>query len=267
LDAVPDVGSESNTEINKNVTDPISLTWSLKTKNVITLLDVQPHGDQPEYRLQFQPTLPALLTSDFKLIARPEFTLVEDKPYTSDDELQRSTGVGDTVLDLVIGPVSDPWLVALGPTFIFPTASTDHTGQGKWQAGPAGVAGYRSKTWLAALIAQQWWSFAGAEDRAAVSQLHLQYLASYFFGDGWSIGTDPTIKFDWRASPGNKVTFPIGPLVGKVVRLAGTPVTLQLDANYFPVRPESNGAQCEIDIKIVPVIPALLPHPLFGDRS
>ena len=264
--AAPDDAEEQSfkTEINKDVTDPVSLTWSLKTKNTITLLDIEGHGNQPQYQLQFQPTLPALLTPGLKLIARPQFTFVDDKPFTSQGELQRATGFGDTILDLVLSPVSDPWLLALGPTFVFPTASLDRTGQGKWQAGPAGVLGYRAKIWLAGVIAEQWFSFAGAESRPAVSQLNLQYIASYFFGDGWSIGTDPTIKFNWRASAGNKVTFPLGPVVGKVVKIAGTPVKLEIDLNYVPVHPDPNGPQFIFQLKVIPVVPALLAGPLFN---
>ena len=104
-----------------------------------------------------------------------------------------------------------PWLLALGPTFVFPPANRDQTGRGKWQAGPGGVLGYQVSEWTAYLIAQQWWSFAGAADRPTQDHLDLQYIASYFFGDGWSVGTSPTIKFDLRATAGNRVTFPFGP--------------------------------------------------------
>ena len=264
--AAPDDAEEQSfkTEINKDVTDPVSLTWSLKTKNTITLLDIEGHGNQPQYQLQFQPTLPALLTPGLKLIARPQFTFVDDKPFTSQGELQRATGFGDTILDLVLSPVSDPWLLALGPTFVFPTASLDRTGQGKWQAGPGSVLGYRTPEWLAALIEQQWWSFGGSADRPSVSQMHLQYLASYFLADGWSVGTAPTIQVDWRATPGNRVTFPLGPNVAKVVKLGeGLPVKFELDALYVPVRPD-NGERFSIEIKITPVVPAPITGPLLA---
>ena len=204
-----------------------------------------------------------MLTRSLKIIARPEFTLVDSKPFVSHGDLDRTTGVGDTIFDLVLSPVVHPWLLALGSTFVFPTANLDETGQGKWQAGPAGVVGYRARPWLAALIAQQWWSFAGATSRPAVTELHLQYIASYFFGDGWSVGTDPTLKVDWRAAPGNQVTIPFGPNVAKVVRFADSvPVKFQLDALYVPVTPEK-GPQCIIEVKITPVVAALLPGPLL----
>ena len=257
------LSGQSSTEVNKNVTDPVSTTWSLKLENVVNFLDIDGHGSPVEDEVKFQPTLPVLLTPGLKIIARPEFTLLDSKPFTSHGELERTTAVGDTIFDLVLSPVVRPWLFALGSTFVFPTANLDETGQGKWQAGPAGVVGYRTREWVATAIAQQWWSFAGPASRAPVTELHLQYIASYFFGDGWSVGTDPTLKVDWRATPGNQVTFPIGPNVAKVVKLAdAVPVKFQLDALYVPVTPEK-GPQCIIEVKITPVIPALLPGPLL----
>lgn len=256
---------ESSTEINKQLTNPIPTTWSLKWKNNVTFLDSDGNGERTQYTLQFQPTLPVVLTPAWKLITRPEFTLIDDRPYTDHQgAARRTTGVGDTVLDLVLAPMAEHWLMGIGPTFIFPTASLDRTGQGKWQAGPAGVAGYLSKRWIASLIAQQWWSLAGSDSRPAVSQLHLQYLASWFFPHGWSVGTSPTIKFDWNATPGNQVTFPLGLLVAKVVKFGGTqPVKFEIQGFYAPVHPNPYGENFEIQILLTPVIPALIPGPVF----
>jgi hypothetical protein len=256
---------DSSTEINQKVTDPISSTWSLKVKNTVTFEDVASGGDHPDYQLQFQPTMPLRVTSDWKLIVRPQFTLVEDTPFASHGDVHRTTGVGDTVLDAVVSPKARPWLLALGSTMIFPTANLDQTGKGKWQAGPGGVLGYRVPRWIAVLIAQQWWSYAGATARPAQNHMNLQYTASYFFGDGWSIGTSPTILFDWRAAAGNQVTFPVGPTVGKVVKLGGAvPVKFELQGLYVPVHPEHDGERFIIQLQVIPVIPALVEGPFFG---
>jgi hypothetical protein len=209
-----------------------------------------------------------VLTPDWKVITRPEFTLIKDTPYTNSAGFsQRTTGVGDTALDMVVAPNWPHWLLGVGPTFIFPTANLDQTGQGKWQAGPAGVIGWRAKRWIGYLIAQQWWSIGGSPDRAAVSQMHLQYVASWFFGDGWNIGTSPTITFDWKAASGQQVTFPIGPTLGKVVKFGGgaLPVKFEIQALYAPVRPDSYGQKFAIEIDVIPVIPSLIRNPLFGD--
>jgi hypothetical protein len=220
-----------------------------------------------QYQLEFQPTLPVVLTERLKLIARPQFTLLDSVPYVDGQgELQRTTGVGDSVLDVVLSPRVGGWLLGLGPSFIFPTANLDQTGQGSWQAGPAAVLGYRRTRWLAGVIVRQWWSFAGAADRPAVSQMHLQYIADLFFTGGWSIGTAPTMKVDWRAASGQQVTFPIGPTFGKTLDAAGGfALKLELELLYVPVHPR-DGEQFAIQIHITPVVPPPLRGPLFGGR-
>jgi len=266
--AEDDEAQDSKTAIDKQLTNPVTTTWLLKIKNEVQFLDREGQSARGEYTLKFQPTLPLLLTPDWKLITRPEFTLIEDKPYTNSAGFsQRTTGVGDTVLDIALAPDWPHWLFGVGPTFIFPTANLDQTGQGKWQAGPDGVVGYLAKQWIAYLIAQQWWSIGGSPHRAAVSQMHLQYVASWFIGDGWSLGTSPTIKFDWKASSGNQVTFPIGPTIGKVIKFAGggLPVKFEIQAVYAPVRPDSYGEKFAIEITVIPKIPSLIRAPLFGD--
>lgn len=250
----------SRTEVNRRVTNPISTTWSLKIENEVLWLDGGTAGDRAQYQLKFQPSLPVVLSPDWKVIPRPEFVLVDDRPYANAaGEPRRTTGVGDTTLDLVAAPIWSHWLLALGPTFIFPTANLDQTGQGKWQIGPAAVAGYQTKDWLAGVILQQWWSYAGAADRNAVSQMHLQYMASWFFAHGWSVGTSPTIKFDWRAPSGQQVTFPLGLSLAKVVRLGGRlPVKLEAQGLYAPVHPDGYGERFGLQLYVIPVIPSLL---------
>lgn len=261
----PASAHEPPTEINRKVTNPVSLTWSLKLKNTVDLDEVGSFGIHPKYTLQFQPIMPLLVTPYLKLITRPEFTLVDDTAYVNGEgELQRTTGVGDTILDVVLSPRLGPWLLALGPTFVFPTANLDQTGQGKWQAGPAGVLGYQTKKWIADVIFQQWFSVGGDPDRSAVSELHVQYIASYFFGDGWSIGTSPTLKVNWRAAAGDRVTFPIGPTIGKVVKFgAALAVKFELEGLYVPVYPDQNGERWSVQFNIIPIVPALREGPLY----
>ncbi|MDX2168618.1 MAG: hypothetical protein SF182_16210 [Deltaproteobacteria bacterium] len=259
----PRTAPPSATDINRRVTDPVSTTWSLQLNNKLNILDLGASGAPVQDQLIFKPTLPVWLTRELKLIARPDFTLIDDTPYANAaGGVSRTTGVGDTACDLVLSPRLGPWLLALGPTFVFPTANLDQTGQGKWQIGPAGVLGYKRRSWLAGIIWQQWWSFAGAADRRAVSELHVQYIASWFFGDGWNLGTAPTIKVDWRAD-GEAVTFPFGPALGKVVRLGSFPVKLELRGMYVPIHPD-DGPQGMIEFLVTPVIPSLLVGPLVG---
>ncbi len=96
----------STTEINKQVSNPVSTTWSLKFENEILWLDSEGDGERAQYQVKFQPTLPVVLTRQWKLITRPEFVLVDDKPYTNSQGAgRRTTGVGDTTLDLALAPM------------------------------------------------------------------------------------------------------------------------------------------------------------------
>jgi hypothetical protein len=53
---------------------------------------------------------------------------------------------------------------------------------------------------------------------------NLQYFASYFFGDGYSVGTSPNMLVHWYATKGeNKLTFSIGLSLSKVQRLGILP--------------------------------------------
>lgn len=72
------------------------------------------------------------------------------------------------------------WLLGLGSTFTFPTASSDYTGQGKWQVGPAAVVGYLSKKWILGAFVQNWQSFGGS-GHSRTNQMNLQPIAAYFY--------------------------------------------------------------------------------------
>jgi hypothetical protein len=58
------------------------------------------------------------------------------------------TVFGDTVLALALSPgpkLVGNWLLAVGPSFIFPTATNSLIGESKWQVGPAAAVGYQGK--------------------------------------------------------------------------------------------------------------------------
>jgi hypothetical protein len=81
--------------------------------------------------------LPVALTSNWNLITRPVMTLFNSVPHPDPHnpaDIERTTGFGDTVLMELVSAspkLVGNWLLGLGPTFIFPTASSDYTGQGK----------------------------------------------------------------------------------------------------------------------------------------
>ena len=168
---------DSLTELNKNLSNPVSEIWSLNFEQNNYLVDTDSSGDNswsPD--LNFEPFMPASLTGNWNLITMPVLPLFVTQLYTglqagssSGTGIKTSTGFGDITLTEMLAPtpkLAGNWLLGFGPTFIFPTASTDFIGQGKWQIGPAAVLGYLSKNWLLGVFVRNWTSFARRHKQA-----------------------------------------------------------------------------------------------------
>ena len=56
---------------------------------------------------------------------------------------------------------------------------------------------------------------------ADVSITSLQYFLFYGLGDGWQIGTGPTITYDWEADSDDAWTVPFGVQVAKTTVVSG----------------------------------------------
>jgi hypothetical protein len=172
--------------------------------------------------------LPVSLTDNWNLITRPVVPLLNSTPYLNESgHLHRVTGFGDMVLVSILSPTDrlvGNWLLAAGPTFIFPTASNTRLGQNEWQLGPAGFFGYLGEKFIIGVFPQQWWSVGGRGSNT-ISQLNAQYFASYFLPHGWSVGTSPIILVNWCANKSSNVlTFPIDASISKVQKIGILPV-------------------------------------------
>lgn len=260
---------KSLTELNKKLVNPVSTIWSLTFENNNYWLNMpSDHADRVQSNLLFQPVLPVGLTSNWNLITRPVIPLAVSTPYVnSQGDLDRTTGFGDVTLIELVSPgpkLAGNWILGLGPTFIFPTASTPDLGQEKWQAGPAAVVGYLGEKFAGAVFPQQWWSMGGSGEKST-SQLNLQYFFMWFPGDGWNVGMSPNILVDWKAAGGEQVTLPIGLGIGKVFKFGPLPVKINVEAQYMLVRPDTFGQEWNVQLKITPVIPKLIKGYLFGD--
>ena len=256
--------SQSLNEVNKELSNPISSIWALQLQENTYWLN---KPDRNVVNLQFQPVLPLALTDDWNLITRPVFQVMNSTPYVNESlHLHRVTGFGDTIVASLLSPspkLAGPWLLGAGPSFIFPTASNSRLGQNKWQLGPAGVFGYLGDKWLAGVFPQQWFSVGGPGSQT-VSQMNIQYFFTYLPGGGWGIGTNPNMLVNWYASNANKVTFPIGLNVSKVIRIGPLPVKLAVQGQYMPVHPDVFGQKWNLQFVITPVIPKLIKGNLFG---
>ena len=252
---------ESASELNRKLTNPVSSLWSLSNQfNNYKLANGHWNNNW-----NFQPVVPLSLTKDWNLITRLVMPFYNIVPHeTAPGQFERTAGLGDmTLLELLSPANSGNWVLGAGPTFIFPTATSRFTGQGKWQAGPSVVAGYLTKNFFLGLFPQQWFSIGGDPNRPDTSQLNLQPIATVFIGDGWNIGYSGNILANWKAASGDVWTVPVGLGVGKVVKLGRLPVKLELSLQYMPVRPSNTGQEWNVQVQITPIIPKLIKGTLF----
>ena len=254
-------GEESASELNRKLTNPVSSIWSIANQ----FNNFELNNGQWSNNWNFQPVMPISLTKDLNLITRPVMPFYDIVPHeTSPGEFNRATGLGDLALVELLSPAnSGNWVLGAGPTFIFPTATSRFTGQGKWQMGPTVVVGYLTKEFFIGVFPQQWMSFGGQHGRPDTNQMNLQPIASIFFGQGWSLGYSGNILVDWNAPSEDVWTVPVGLGLAKVVKLGRLPIKIQLAVQYMPVHPRISGQEWNVQVSITPVLPKLIKGVLF----
>jgi hypothetical protein len=119
--------------------------------------------------------------------------------------------------------------VGVGPVFVFPTASRVELGQGKYQVGPALYYVNKAvKGWQFALLAQQFFSFAGDRERQDVNQLKLQPFVTMYLPHSWYVESKPVITLDFKKDTSS---VPLNLVIGRVV--AGR-WNLNLEGTAYP---------------------------------
>ncbi len=227
--------SEATAELARAAQNPIADLISVPFQNNWNF-GVGPK-DGTQYILNIQPVIPLPLGKDWLVVTRwiiPTVTQPELGPG-----LGSVSGLGDMNPSFFFVPKKTGDItVGFGPAFIFPTATSVLTGQGKWSVGPTGVVVYTKGQWVLGALANQVWSFAGESDRQSVSQFLLQPFLNYNMPGGWYIVSAPIITANWQADGGNQWTVPLGGGFGRLFRLANQPVNASLQAFGYVIKPE-----------------------------
>lgn len=257
--------AEAAADANKlaqELANPVANLWSMQFQ----FNNFQLTNNRWNYNLNFQPVMPVSLTKDINLITRPVIQVYNSVPYESSTTgaKERTTNFGDwTQLELFSPAHSGCWLLGFGPTFIFPTAGSVYTGQGKFQVGPALVVAYMTPKFILGVFPQQWWSYAGDPSRANTSQINIQPIANLFFEGGWNVGYSGNITASWKEPGDNRWTVPIGIGVGKVVKFGRLPVKIGVAAQYMVLQPDPVGQKWNVQLLLTPVLPKLIDGTLF----
>jgi hypothetical protein len=182
-------------------------------------------------------------------LVRPTFTMVTVPNPAGGTR----TEFGDMQLfDLAVLPGTNPrrtgLLVGVGPTFVFPTATSKSAGQGAWQAGPALGAIYTAiPGLLIGFIAQNPISFAyTSPSRQPQSSLLIQPIMALHLWRAWYLrSAEATWTVNWRRHSATQLPLCLG--IGRTLVPAGfVPMSLfvtgqwMLYRQYAPVAPQTS---------------------------
>ena len=144
-------------ETSKKLANPLSNVWALFTEFDLNSSDgyLNPGHQQVGGRTIFQPILPIPLfggeEKEWKLITRPTIPFLSSQPIpTGPNKFDRKGGIGDIQVPLIISPPVKNWILGVGPTLLFPSATDKAFGRQQWGVGPAVVVGTirRKSLWV-----------------------------------------------------------------------------------------------------------------------
>ena len=194
------------------------------------------------------PRLPPYSLLPFYQLIRPTFELVTVPSARGGSR----TEFGDLPLfDVAVLPWPDRkstgLLIALGPTFVFPTATSRSAGQGAWQAGPAFGAIYTGVPGLLiGFVLLNPISFAyTSRNRPPQNTLEFQPVMAFHLWDGWYLrSAEANWMMGWHRH--SMTTLPMSLGIGKTFVHAGLPpmsffVTGQwtLYRQFAPITPQT----------------------------
>lgn len=161
-----------------------------------------------------------------KLFGAPQIARLT-VPYSSVPEPTGGShvnGMGDINLFNIFLMGIPEFQVGIGPYFVFPTASKDETGAGKWQVGAAATV-IHPATWgiVGALLTYQH-DYAGDEDRPTQNITTFQPFLIFNLPTGFYLRSTGIATFNWEVGT---YYFPLGFGLGKVWKFeSGTTMNL-----------------------------------------
>ena len=135
------------------------------------------------------------------------------------DPLVDEKGIADFTYQGFLSPANPGALIwGAGWALQMPTASSDFLGTDYWAIGPSVLALTMPGNWVAGVLLQNIWDFAGSGE-GGVNMMTLQPILSFQLGDGWYLTSTPVITANWTAEDDDVWTVPLGAGVGKLQKL------------------------------------------------
>jgi hypothetical protein len=228
--APADGGDESSEDLVKKLQNPVA--------NLISI-PLQYNADfgigsnnATKSTLNIQPVIPITLNANWNLITRTIVPVIYQDSIANG--ISSTFGLGDTVQSFFLSPTQSSVIWGVGPVFLWPTATNDMLGSGKYGAGPTAVVLKQTSGWTFGMLANHIWSYAGAGDRASVNATFLQPFVSYMLPTYTTFGLNTESTYNWSA---NQWTVPLNLTVSQLLKIHGLPVQFTLGGRYYAERP------------------------------
>jgi hypothetical protein len=206
-----------------------------KTEEVNTGQDLTKPLSRFDIRYQYQHTTgnydtnlmtlrldaPVKLESGWLLSTRFDLPLVRnDIPSRDNPNGDYESGAGDLLTQFfLISPPQGRWAYAVGAQLIWPTASQDQMGTGKYQLAPSVATVYYPEAWskgsFVGLLLRDYFDYAGDDDRADIHEMSIQPLFNYNLPERWFLGINPDIRVNWEQD--NQWFVPFNVTLGKLI--------------------------------------------------
>lgn len=226
-------GGHDSVELAKKLSNPVASLISVPFQFNYD----EGFGPKDAYRLTLnvQPVIPITLNEEWNLIVRTIVPIVYEDSIAMGIDSQ--FGLGDTTQSFFFSPKepTSGWIWAVGPVFLWPTATDDMLGSEKWGAGPTGLLLKQEHGWTYGILANHIWSYAGDDNRTAVNATFLQPFLSHTWPTATTLGINTESTYDWTSS---QWTVPINLFVNQVVRFGKLPVQFSVGPRYYAASPD-----------------------------
>ena len=206
--------------------------------------------DQDSLTTTFQPVFPFVLGNGNNLIFRPAIPYVFGQPVFGAGAFNDQSQFSDLPYDLLYSWNSNGWTLGAGVVGAVPTGSS--ISADNWLLGPSFLAVKPTDWGIWGLFPFHNEKVGGSGADTSITSL--QYFLFFSLGEGWQIGTGPTLTFDWNADSDQAWTIPFGLQVSKTTAIGNQLVKLNAGIEKNVVAPDAFASDWKFTFTFSPVI-------------
>ena len=229
-----EAGADPAAELAKKLANPVAALISVPFQLNYDQ-DFGKDDKGSKWLLNIQPVIPFSLSEDWNLITRTIVPLAAENDVPAGTE---GSGLGDILQSFFFSPkqLVGGWTLAMGPVFLYPSATDDILGGGKWGAGPTAAALKQSGGWTFGILANHIWSFAGDSDHADINSTFLQPFLSYVTKTKTTVGLNSETTYNWEKEQWG---VPVNASVSQLLKVGSQILQVGLGARYWVESPET----------------------------